>query len=170
MLKTKFALMLVLVILLGSLIVNAYFLAQLCSFNTENNGVQKQVDDFRYHIVDLQNEKANLQSQLQTHQSKANPPELVTRLGVKDIRASPYANHPWSGRIRFYVAGEVWNVGQISAFNCKLHVVLYQGATVANDTYVMLGTIKPGSFVDVSADIFYEGAALTSWIVLPEIG
>ena len=157
-------------ILIGSLAVNACFLAQLYSLTMGNSSVQKQVDDFRSQVADLQSEKASLQDQLQTQQSRANSPELVTRLGVKDVRASPYANHPWSGRIRFYVSGEVWNVGRVPAYNCKLHVVLFQGATVANDTYVMLGAIKPGSFVDVSADVYYDGEALTSWSVTPETG
>ena len=147
------------VILLGSLAVNTYLLAQLYSLTMDNSSVQKQVDDVRSQVADLQSEKASLQGQLQTQQSRANSPELVSRLGVKDVRASPYANHPWSGRIRFYVSGEVWNVGKVPAYNCKLHVVLYQGATMANDTYVMLGTIKPGSFVNVSANVYYEGEA-----------
>jgi hypothetical protein len=158
------------VILIGSLAVNTYLLAQLYSLTMDNNSVQKQIDDFRSQVTGLQSEKASLQDQLQTQQSRANPPELVSRLGVKDVRASPYANHPWSGRIRFYVSGEVWNVGQVPAYNCTLHVVLYQGANVANDTYVMLGTIKPGSFADVSANVYYEGEALTSWSLAPETG
>jgi len=158
------------VILIGSLAVNTYLLAQLYSLTIDSSDVQKQVDDFTSQVADLQSEKASLQSQLQTQQSRANPPKLVTRLGAKDVRASPYANHPWSGRIRFYVSGEVLNVGQVPVYNCTLHVVLYQGAKVANDTYVMLGTIKPGSFVDVSANVYYEGEALTSWNVTPETG
>ena len=131
-------------VLIGSLAVNTYLLAQLYSLTMDNSSVQKQVDDYRSQVADLQSEKASLQNQLQTQQGKANPPKLVTRLGVKDVRASPYANHPWSGNIRFFVSGEVWNVGQVPAYNCTLHVVLHQGATVANDTYVTLGTIKPG--------------------------
>jgi hypothetical protein len=169
-LKTKLVLILASVILIGSLAINTYFLAQLYSLTMDNGSVQKQIDDIRNQVEDLQREKASLQGQLQTQQSRANSPELVTRLGAKDVRASPYANHPWSGRIRFYVSGEVWNVGKVPAYNCKLHVVLFQGATVANDTYVMLWTIKQGSFVDVSADAYYEGDALTSWSVTPEIG
>jgi hypothetical protein len=169
-LKTKLVLILASVILIASLAVNTYFIAQLYSLITDNSSVQKEVDDFRSRVADLQSEKASLQDQLQKQQSTANPPELATRLGVKDIRASPYANHPWSGRIRFYVSGEVWNVGKVPAYNCTLHVVLFQGATVANDTYVPLGTIKAGSFADVAANVYYEGAALTSWNVTPMIG
>ena len=157
-------------ILVGSLAVNTSLLAYLYSLTLDNSSVQKQVDDLRRQEADLLSEKVSLQGQLQTQQSRANSPELVTRLGVKDVRASPYANHPWSGRIRFYLSGEVWNVGQVPALNCKLHVVLFQGTTVANNTYVMLGTIKPGSFVDVSANVYYEGEALTSWSVTPETG
>jgi hypothetical protein len=156
------------VILIGSLAINTSLLAQLYTLTVDNSSVQKQADDFGSQLADLQSEKASLQGQLQTLQSRAKSPELVSRLGARDVRASPYANHPWSGRIRFYVSGEVWNVGQIPAYNCTLHVVLYQGATVANDTHVMLATIKPGSFVDVSANVNYEGEALTSWSVTPE--
>jgi hypothetical protein len=169
-LETKLALILASMILLGSLAANAYLSAQLYGLIMDNDSVQKQVDDFRNQVADLQGEKASLQGQLQTQQSRVKSPELVSRLGVKDVRASPYANHPWSGRIRFYVSGEVWNVGKVPAYNCRLHIVLFQGATVANDTYVTLEAIKPGSFVDVSANVYYEGEALTSWNVTPETG
>ncbi len=155
-------------ILIGSLAVNTYFIARLYSLTVNNGSIQKQIDVLTSQISDLKSEKANLQDQLQTQQNRAGSPRLVTRLGAKDVRASPYSNHPWSGRIRFYISGEVWNVGQVPAYNSTLHVVLFQGANVANDTYVMLGTIKPGSFVDVSADVYYEGNALTSWSITPE--
>lgn len=155
------------VILLLSLIANVFLIIQLNSLNLENGIIQKQVNDLKTATAELQSEKETLNNQFQT-QNKAFSPKLVTQLGAKDIRKSPYPNHPWSGIIRFYIAGEVWNVGQVSAFNSKLHVVLYQGTTVANDTYVQLGTIKPGSFLQVKADIFYEGDALTSWNIIPE--
>ncbi len=170
MLITKLALILISVILVGSFTFNTYFLAKIYSSNMSNSLVQRQIDDLRNQILGLQGEKASLQDQLQRQQSEANPPELVTRLGAKDIRASPYANHPWSGEIRFFVSGEVWNAGQISAYNCTLHIVLYQGTTVANDTHVMLGTIEPGSFVDVSTNVYYAGEVLTTWNIDPEIG
>lgn len=155
------------VMLLLSLIANIFLIIQLNSLNLENESIQKQINDLKTNTANLQSEKETLKNQLQT-QNKAYSPEFVTQLGTKDIRKSPYPNNPWSGIIRFYIAGEVWNVGQVSAFNSKLHVILYQGATVANDTYVPLGTIKPGSFVQVKADIFYEGDALTSWNIIPE--
>ena len=47
-------------------------------------------------------------------------------------------------------------------------MTLYQGETVANATYVELGTINAGSYVDVAADIYYSGEALTNWTIIPE--
>jgi hypothetical protein len=168
--KTKLALMLASVILIGSLAVNVYLLAQLCTLTISSNDAQKEVDALKTQTANLKKEKMNLQKTLETKQSKAEPPNLVTRLGAKDVRASPYANHPWSGRIRLYVSGEVWNVGRVPAYNCRLHVILYQGDTKANDTYVILGTINPGAFVDVAANVNYDGEALTNWAVTTEIG
>jgi len=70
--------------------------------------------------------------------------------------------------IRLYISGEIWNVGTAAAQNCKLHVTLYQGDTVAKDTYIELGTINAGSFVDVASNVYYAGDALTNWTLVPE--
>ncbi len=69
---------------------------------------------------------------------------------------------------RLYISGEIWNVGTSAARNCRLHVTLYQGVTVANDTYVELGTINVGSYVDVASNVYYTGNALTNWNLTPE--
>ena len=82
--------------------------------------------------------------------------------------STPAAGHPWSGVIRFYISGEVWNLGTGAARDCRLHVTLYQGETVANDTYVELGTINAGTYVDVATNIYYSGEALTNWTIIPE--
>jgi len=155
------------VILVGSLAVNAYLYAQQLSFAPEN-GLQQQVNALESQVENLQDEKTDLQNQLQNQLNQTQIPKLVTRLGTKDVRSSPYANHPWSGQIRFYISGEVWNVGRASANSSKLHVTLYQGGAVAKDTYVELGTIPAGSYVDVDANIPYEGDALTHWTMVPE--
>jgi len=70
--------------------------------------------------------------------------------------------------IRLYISGEIWNVGTSAACNCRLHVTLYQGVTVAKDTYVELGTIDVGSYVDVASNVYYTGNALTNWTLTPE--
>jgi hypothetical protein len=67
-----------------------------------------------------------------------------------------------------HVSGEVWNVGTNTATNCKLHIVLYQGAVVAEDTYINLGTIIGRDYTSVDSQIFYQGSELTNWTLSPE--
>jgi len=69
---------------------------------------------------------------------------------------------------RLYISGEMWNVGTSAAHNCRLHVTLYQGVTVAKDTYIELGIIDVGSYVDVASNVYYTGNALTNWTLTPE--
>jgi regulator of replication initiation timing len=111
----------------------------------------------------LQSEKSNLQTLLsQLSQGKV-AARLETRLGARDMRY----NYTGSD-IRLYISGEVWNVGTEPARNCRLHVTLYQGETVAEDTYIELGTINGGSYVDMARNIYYAGDALTRWTIIPE--
>ena len=98
---------------------------------------------------------------LQTQVASLSAPDLVTRLGLNDER--PILQTPY-----FHVYGEVWNVGTNTATNCKLHIVLYQGAVVAEDTYVNLGVIYGRDYASVDSQIFYQGSALTNWTLSPE--
>jgi hypothetical protein len=76
---------------------------------------------------------------------------------------------PWSGTPYLHVYGEIWNVGSDTAYNCRLHVILYQGSVVAKDTYVDIGTIFGENKNSVDAKIYYDGDALTSWTpITPE--
>jgi hypothetical protein len=163
--KLKFAFVILTVILTVSLLANAFLYTR--QFSLTNSGLQKQVTLLENQLSNLQDEKVNLQNQLQNRLNQTPTAQLETRLGTSDIRYPPYANHPWGG-IRFYVSGEVWNVGSVAANNSKLHIILYQGSVKANDTYVYLGTIEAGSFVDVAANIRYIGDALTNWVIIPE--
>ena len=207
--KTKLALIVVSVILVGSLAANAYFYAlqqhglaadndlkkqaadvqsQLAILSNQTNNLQSQKTNLETQITSLENQTANLRNQtdsLQSENSKLQNenaaiqnqidqirqtglPKIVTRLGATDVRSTPAAGHPWSGVIRFYISGEVWNMGTGAAKDCKLHVTIYQGNTVANDTYVEIGTINAGSYTDVAANIYYTGEALTNWTIIPE--
>ncbi|MCJ7613215.1 hypothetical protein MUO71_00410 [Candidatus Bathyarchaeota archaeon] len=113
----------------------------------------------------LQNTKDNLEGQLYqlllANQGKT--ATLVTRLGASDMR------YNYSGQdLRLFISGEVWNVGPVAAQNCRLQVMLFQGDVVANDTYIDLGTIEAGSYVEVSRNVYYSGNALTNWRIIPE--
>ena len=204
--KTKLALIVVSVILVGSLAANACFYAlqqhglaadndlkkqaadlprqlsilsnQTSSLQSENANLSAEMADLEGQAANLlnqtgslQSENSNLQSEnaaIQNQIDQIGTPKIVTMLGATDVRSTPEAGHPWSGVIRFYISGEVWNVGTGAARNCRLHMTIYQGGTVANETYVELGTINAGTYTDVAANIYYTGEALTNWTIIPE--
>ncbi len=140
-------------------------------------GLENATATLPNNITALQKENAELRNETETLQARVDQeinaisdgtPKIVTRLGATDVRSTPAPGHSWSGIIRFYISGEVWNVGTAPARNCTLHVTLYQGSTIANETYIPLGTIVAGFYADVSADIYYVGPALTNWTINPE--
>ncbi|MFB3889133.1 MAG: hypothetical protein ACE14S_06550 [Candidatus Bathyarchaeia archaeon] len=141
--------------------------AQVASLERQTADLQNQTANLESENSKLQSENAAIQAQIDQI-SQHGAPKIVTRLGATDVRSTPAAGHPWSGVIRFYVSGEVWNVGTGVARDCRLHVTIYQGEVVANDTYIGLGTIDAGSYADVAANIYYTGDALTNWTIIPE--
>lgn len=157
----------------------ANFSSQTSSLQSENANLITQIADLEGQAASLTNqtsslqgensrllcEKANLQSELSLLSQEKIPAKLVTRLGANDMR------YNYSGQdLRLYITGEVWNVGTEAAQNCSLHVMLYQGDAVAEDTYIELGTINGGSYTEVARNIYYTGDKLTNWIITPECG
>jgi hypothetical protein len=140
---------------------------QLTALEDQIVDLQNQTESHKSENARSRDENAGIQKQINRIKQDGFP-KIVTRLGATDVRSSPAAGHPWSGVIRFYISGEVWNMGTDSARDCRLHVTLYQGKIVANDTYVEMRTIKAGTYVDVAANIYYTGEALTDWTILPE--
>ena len=155
----------------------ASFSSQASSLQGENANLTTQIADLAGQAASLSNqtsslqseksrlldEKTNLQSQLNLLSQEKVPAKLVTRVGGSDMR------YNYSGQqIRIYITGEVWNVGTEAAVNCSLHVTLYQGVTVAKDTYIELGTINGGSYTEVARNIYYTGDKLTNWTITPE--
>lgn len=153
--------------------------SQMSSLHGQNANLAVQMADLEGQVASLSNrtnslqgenyallgENANLQSQLSLLSEGSVPAKLVARLGASEMR------YNYSGQdLRLYITGEVWNVGTESAENCSLHIILYQGDTVAKDTYIELGTIKGGSYAEVARNIYYTGDKLTNWIITPEIG
>ena len=142
---------------------NANLTARIGDLEGQAASLSNQTNNLQSENSKLLGEKANLQSQLNLLSQEKVPAKLVTRLGARDMR------YNYSGSdIRLYITGEVWNVGTEAAVNCSLHVTLYQGVTVAKDTYIELGTIAGGSFTDVARNIYYTGDALTKWTITPE--
>ena len=156
--------------MLASLLANILLLyEQEQSLNT-NRTIKQNVEQLETQLANLRQQNLDHQNQLNAKLNQTQPPKLVTRLGSNDVRSSPYQNHPWSGQTRLYIEGEVWNVGQTPAKNSNLHVILYRQQTIVNDTHIQLGTIEPGSYVDIAVNINYAGDALTNRIITPEYG
>ena len=61
--------------------------------------------------------------------------------------------------------GEVWNVGNETAYDCRLHVTAYQGTVEAIDSWIGLGTILGENKKSLDVALDYEGAPLTTWNV-----
>jgi hypothetical protein len=60
-----------------------------------------------------------------------------------------------------HVYGYVVNVGNSTADDAKVHVVLQQsGGVIAKDTYIDLGAISGESFVSVDTKVYYEGSEI----------
>ncbi|MGF3522433.1 MAG: hypothetical protein ACQXXJ_04980 [Candidatus Bathyarchaeia archaeon] len=175
--KTKSALAATTIVLFVSLVANAYlytqqlivanddlrFRSQLSALESQLSTVQGQLRSLQDENANLQRENANLKHQLYYERE----PFLVTMLGVSDVLYNPQ----YRGRSltpRLYIQGEVWNAGDKVAYNCSLHVVLYQGSAVANETTIELGNIKPWTYVKVDRNIYYEGERLTNWTITPQ--
>ena len=160
-LKSKIIRVAIVTVLLVSLMGNVYFYSEQGDSPLRNAVLKEQASELRALASTLENEIAELEDQL--NQLGQEGPRLVTRLGARDTRFN------YSGQeTRLYISGEVWNVGTSAARNCKLHVTLYQGVTIAKDAFIELGTIDVGSYVDVASDVYYTGNALTNWTLTPE--
>ena len=142
----------------------------------QNANLQNQVENLIGKTDILQNENSNLSAKIVSLQSTIsdlqmnllNRPNLVTRLGVTDVRNNS------DGRTKFvprlFVQGAVFNTGGVTARNAKLHITLFVGNQTVEDTYIELGIVEPLSAVSVEKNIPYDtnGARLTNWTIIPE--
>lgn len=159
--KSKLTLAVIVTILTISFAGNIYFSTEQRDLTLRDAALRLQGSELSTLTSTLVNETAELKDQI--NQLSQDGPRLVTRLGARDIRFN------YTGQdTRLYVSGEIWNVGTSTARNCKLHVTIYQGLTVANDTYIELGGIDAGTYVFAASNVYYTGDALTNWAITPE--
>lgn len=115
--------------------------------------------------ANLETEYANLQAEYEALTSEyyeLKAPKLsLLSLYSKDER-------PMIGTPHLHIYGEVWNVGTDTAYDCKLHVVAYQGDVKAIDTEILLGTIYGENKKAVDSNIYYSGDPLTMWSITPK--
>ena len=175
----KGALIVVSILFVISLITNLYFYTRQYVGITPDGGLEQQIADLQSQLDSLNTTHQNyvsihshsnleydiLENQIADLQDQTN--SLQTQIenlkSAKLILVNLYGTdtRPLSQTPYLHVEGEVVNVGTYYAFNCKLHVILYQGAVVAEDTYVNLGTIIGEGYTTVDSKIYYEGEALT---------
>jgi len=180
----KIALAVVSMLLIVSLIANMYFYSRQYGVTPDSGlesdleNLQSEYDAYKSNHSYSNSEYDTLQSDynnyvdnhhytddeyraLESERDSLKASKLVTRLDVSDQR-------PWFQTPYFHISGEVWNVGTNMAYNCKLHIIIYQGAVVAEDTYINLGAINGETYTSVDSKVYYEGSEITGWDIIPE--
>lgn len=138
---------------------------QVNQLHTDKTNLESQLDSLNTEYWDLY---ANYTHENWWHHYYENQTLALKapKLSVLSVYSGDV--RPWSGTPYLHVYGEIWNVGSDTAYNCRLHVILYQGSVVAKDTYVNLGTIFGENKKSVDANIYYNGDALTNRSITPE--
>lgn len=148
--RLKIALVVVSILFVVSLIANLYFYNKQYGI-TPDSGLENQ-------IADLQNQVSNLQDEIDALKSANLVKVNLVGTDNRPLFQTPYCR----------IKGCVVNVGTDTAYNCKLHIILYQGEVVAEDTYINLGTISGEGWRLVDSKVYYEGEALTHSSITPE--
>jgi hypothetical protein len=136
---------------------------------SQETDLQTQVENLINQTRFLQSENSNLTSSMDSLRlNLLHKPNLVTRLGVTDVKEKPEATSTF--RPRLFVQGYVFNTGGAIARNAQLHVTLFIGEQAVKDVYLELGNLEPLSGVYVEENIHYgsSGARLTRWSIVPE--
>ena len=117
-------------------------------------------------IADQQNQINDLQGQVSSLNSQINGLKSAKLISV-NLKADD--SRPFLQTPRVHVYGDIVNVGTNTAYNAKIHVVLYQsGGVIAEDTYIDLGSISGESSQSVETNVYYEGSEITSQTITLE--
>ena len=161
---------------------------QIADLQAQVSDLEETIFGFENEVANLESEKSGLLNEVANLESeKSGLLNEVTNLEkarylllseIENLKSEKLImvnldgtdNRPLLGTPYLHVTGEVVNVGTYTAYNCKLHVVLYQGEVVAEDTYINLGTINGEGWKTVDSQIYYEGEELTAYSVTPEWG
>ena len=97
----------------------------------------------------------NLQSQI----------NILKASNLTRINLGESDNRPINGTPYLHIISVIVNLGIETGYESALHVVLYQGATITKDTYVLTGTIPGQTGIPTTNDVEYYGSALTAWTI-----
>ena len=149
----RFLIALISILLIGSIIINTHFTTQWI-LNAE--------EPLQIKVINLQNQLATLGEEITVLQNNFNQlknPNIITSLGVSDVREEPY---------RLYIAGRVGNYGFNTAYNVSLHVTLFRNNLIVKKTIIDIGSIDGGSSVYLTENIRYTGSNLSNWTITPQ--
>jgi len=149
---------------LRRVLANLYFYTRQYGV-TPDSGLENQIADLQNQVSALENQVSTLQNEksaLENEVSNLKEAKLIK------VDLSGVDNRPWLQTPYLHITGCVANVGTDRASNCRLHVVFYQGSVVAEDTYIELFTIYGEGWENVDSRVYYDGEALTLWILTPE--
>jgi regulator of replication initiation timing len=110
----------------------------------ENTSIRSEIANFQKfqsETVNLKNDVADLKNKIADLKKELNEtknPKIVTYLGTTDMRTD-------LSNKRLYMSGKVWNTGIDIAYNCSLHVTLYRGDSIVNNSYIKLGDLHGAS-------------------------
>ncbi len=135
--------------------------SQILVLTDQNNQLNSQITNLQNQISDLNTQVSLLTTQITNLQNQINTLITPKLIGV-NLKGDD--NGPFWDKLYLKVYGYVCNVGTNTAYNSKIHVILYQsGGVVANDTYITLGTINGESWISVDSKVYFDGPALTGW-------
>lgn len=134
---------------------HSYYQNMSNQLSTEKDALQSAYNNY----VAIHNHTNSEYDALESERGSLKAPKLtILSVFVDDVR--PFLGNPY-----LHVYGDVWNVGTDTAYNSRLHVMAYQGAVLAVDTYIELGTIYGENKKHMDERIYYVGGALTSWYI-----
>ena len=141
------------IIILG-IFLNQYW--KIAALDTTNNDLLKKLENTTQELESLQKDHTDLQKILNAN---LNPP-IETRLGIRlmdnGLRFKTY----------LWVTGEVYNAGNLTAYNVKLIFKLYTD----NGTEVRqhpLGTLKPYETISIRLSVWSLIGLIKSWDLVP---
>jgi len=135
--------------------------SQILVLTDQNNQLNSQITNLQNQISDLNTQISLLTTQITNLQNQVNTLKTPKLIGV-NLKGDD--NGPFWDKLYLKVYGYVCNVGTNTAYNSKIHVILYQsGGVVANNTYITLGTINGESWISVDSKVYFDGPALTGW-------
>jgi len=129
----KITLVVVSTLFVISLIANVYLYTRQYGGITPDSGLENQIASLQDEIADLESAK-------------------LIKVNFHGTDNRPLFQTPY-----MHITGEVVNVGTHTAYNCKLHVILKQREVVAEDTYIIIGTIVGEGSATVDSKIYYNG-------------